>query len=768
MTPLPLINQTQPLWRFQFQLHWPLRRNLYLTQELKGNSMEDFELDTLATRIASKLGVPVPGLGADRPLVDIRSTTALLVASVEYTQSIQFNGTAGQGYGPNNSVRLVAYKSMVARAYPLVQRGTFGSDTLTGQRVTGELTLSIGDRVIYSTGPTRSEGARIGAAAHLDRGSWDREVTIYGKRDKISLGRPIAVNCPLNFLIPAYCCQPGRMYATVHLWPVNDGPASPHACQSSEYLNFISVQPPKVCLVRISWQDGQGNVTRPTDVEMLTTVADAGRMLPFPYFESTILGFEETRSDNFAKLSTNTGGCNAAWSSLITRLNVTRIFTRLFGLGNIVYGMVSQAAIPASGNYNSGCGNTEESGAGFSGKAPTFAHEIGHLYKRVHVAVAGNSDPNYPNYGGSVRSIGEVGIDTGTFPPKLYEPWNSDDIMSYSNHRWISPYTYEHILDQHDLYDTGPIDLTQLRLVFVLDFRVHRTVGGGSRVEVRSSTLLEAPGPLPSHRANAVSPLSLDILDGNEQILATHHCTWAPMHGGGNCNCCSEQPQVTLDREPWLDFQEVMEWPASAVSAIVFHRGGEPFHTLQVGEPPEVAISEPVRDGSYLVAQIRTTHPREPVTVTVLFSTDKGTSWQPIAFDPPDGQLKLCVDQLTGGDFCVLRAIATAELRSATADTAPFMLQRTARRIYLCMPSHECPQPSGPVVLSAVIDSHGLGAPATDELRWTSNLDGDLGFGYSLIANLREGRHVLTLTAPDGDGGTLAQRGIIIVSGRGS
>ena len=45
------------------------------------------------------------------------------------------------------------------RVYPFVRRGMLGDDTLTGQRVTGELTLSIGNRVLYKTGPTRGEGA---------------------------------------------------------------------------------------------------------------------------------------------------------------------------------------------------------------------------------------------------------------------------------------------------------------------------------------------------------------------------------------------------------------------------------------------------------------------------------------------------------------------------------------------------------------------------------------------------------------------------------
>src|SRR5258705_13774102 len=106
------------------------------------------------------------------PRPDIQTDARLAIAGIEYTQSTQYNGSSGPGYGPDNGVSLVAYKTMAVRAYPSVHRGIF-SDTLTGQRVTGQLTLSIGDRVIYRTGPTRSDGARVGPATSIDRGVWD-------------------------------------------------------------------------------------------------------------------------------------------------------------------------------------------------------------------------------------------------------------------------------------------------------------------------------------------------------------------------------------------------------------------------------------------------------------------------------------------------------------------------------------------------------------------------------------------------------------------
>lgn len=739
-------------------------------------------LDALADAIALRLsgrpgsgptGEPNPQLPSGVPLFDdprrdFLVGASLKIAGVEFTQSTQYNGSAGPSYGPDNAVPLVAYKTMVARVYPFVRRGPLGSDSLTGQRVTGELTLSIGNRVIFRTGPTRAEGARVGAVARIDRASWDQEFTFSGSSGPTTTIQPmVVVNCPLNFVVPAYYCRIGRIYAEVRLWSVADGPMSSMRASATEYLQFLSVQAPKVCLVRVNWIDAAGNVNRPSDKAMLDTLGLAGRMLPFPYFESTILGIETTSSAPFAMLAASPGGCNNAWSSLVADLNVTRIFTSLFQLGDIVFGMVPQAAIPAgAGRINSGCGRG--AGGGFVGYDSTFAHEIGHLYGRPHVAVPGDtsSDAAYPNYGGSARSIGEVGIDTGTSPPTLFDPSDSDDLMSYGSNQWVSPYTYQKILDARDLHVSAPIDPRRLRPLLFLEFRVYRAVRGLSRVETRKAVRIEAAGMAPPRSADASSPVSLDLLDANGQVLATHHCTWTPAHGGGSCGCGTGGHHVPLDREPWLDFCEVVEWPAERVAAIAFHRGDEPFHTISVGEAPTVSIEGPDRNGADLVVRVSANHPRERVSVTVLFSADEGLTWQPVGFDPPNGEVTIGADRMQGGERCVFRAIGTAELQSATADTPPFDLPRTPRRLYLDVPSGDCPIAAGSVALAATLDCRGLGSVLPTDIHWSSNLDGELGFGYVLAPELSAGRHELTATAPDGLGGTLAERGIIIVGGR--
>lgn len=222
---------------------------------------------------------------------------------------------------------------------------------------------------------------------------------------------------------------------------------------------------------------------------------------------------------------------------------------------------------------------------------------------------------------------------------------------------------------------------------------------------------------------------------------------------------------MPLEREPWLDFQEVLELPDDGIQSISFHRGGEPLHRIEIGEPPSVSIDGPELSHSELVITVRTHHPRERASVLVLFSSDDGSSWLPVAIDPPEGQVRIPIDRLPGGDNCFFRATATAELQSASADSGHFRLPQRRQRLVLGLPGAECPEHPGPVALRAYVDTRGLGPIDPAAIRWVSDLDGELGFGYALTADLSPGRHEITVTVADGNGGSISERGIIIVGG---
>jgi len=463
-------------------------------------------------------------------------------------------------------------------------------------------------------------------------------------------------------------------------------------------------------------------------------------------------------------MASGAGECNPAWDRLVADLGVTGIFTALFGLGNLVIGFVPNAALPAAGGYVAGCGR---GGIGaFILQPVTVAHEIGHLFNRDHVAVPNDprNDVNYPNYGGDIQSIGEVGINTGTWPPTIYDPDASDDLMSYGSNRWISPYTYRGILDGRSLHPSAKARRSRVgRPVLVVGVRMKRD----RSIELRRALMVEASGQVPRQGAQATSPLSVDILDAHDQVLFTHHLLAVPTRGccgeGTGCGSGCGGP-VPPGREPWQDFDEAIEWPEGARS-LSFHDGGEPLLVVDSGEAPDLEVSEPERDDVNLRFRVVASHPRVTASVAVLFTGDDGETWWPIAIDPTDGEVTVNASSLPSKGQGRFRVVATAELLSTVVETGVVELRATTRLLHLMLPDQSCGIAAGPVLLRARLDLRGHAFPSLREVRWWSSIDGDLGTGTDLVAELGAGTHEVTVTAPDGVGGTLAERGIIIVSG---
>lgn len=739
-------------------------------------------LDALADAVALRLargmpmpGEPMPGLpqfpdwppGQVEP--EIARRTRLVIDGIELTQVTQHFRSR---HGEDNSVPLVALKPMVVRAYPAVRRGVYGGDTLGGQRVTGELVLHQGGREVWRTGPTRSDGARVGASTHVWRELWDEEVTAFwgggsvGKFGSAVSGALEAIerNPPLNFRVPAWVLRAGRATATVRLWT-----AAGYSAQRSEDFTLIDVRAPRIAVVAVDWVDAAGNVTAPSDADMLANFALARRMLPFPYFETTILGTRERRSGAFAMVAAS-GDCNVSWNSLLTSLAVTRIFTALFQLGDIVFGFVPAAVIPATGGtINSGCGSGDDGvGGAIVGFESTVAHEIGHIYAREHVWVPGDPDNDtaYPKYGGDTRSIGEVGFDLGTSPVTVYTPQNSDDIMSYGDNLWISPYTYRALIDARFNHQSAAADPRRVRPLLIVAFRVARLARGGKSVELKAAHRIDAAGSVGRRRtARSASAVSIDFIDANERIVASHHC-YASRRRASGCGC-DDRP-VPPGREPWLDFEEAVEWPDAAVVRLQFNDGTDtPIGELAVGEPPTVELEGPqrVEGGLQLVIRAWPADPSAALSALLLFSNDDGQTWVPARLDPPLGE-PFVVDalRLRGGAQCRFRAVVTAGLQAGQRDSEPFELAPVPRGLFLRLQADDCP-PHG-TRLGALIDCRGLGSVAAQDIAWHSDRDGELGRGYELTPRLSEGRHVITATIPDGLGNTLAERGIIIVGGR--
>jgi hypothetical protein len=737
-------------------------------------------VDAIADRVLTKLtgrlkqgptGEPLPQLpGLPRIPKDVPPLVVhprLHVQGLELTQSTQYYGT---GYGPDNSVPIVALKPLVVRAYPYVTSGLLEGDTLSGKTVTGELVLFRWGKEVFRTGPTRLAGARVGPEAQLDRDLWDQETTIHATSKKLGIELvTITWNPTLNFMVPAWYLGAGQTTAVVRLW-LTSGEGG--IATASESFQVIPVNAPKLALVRVNWKSTATNtVTSPSDSDLLGLCALAARMLPFPYFHTTILGVEETKSGDFsgpplnADGTPNPGGCNTAWADLLTGLKVTRLFVAFFNIADIVYGVVPQAgALTTTGTRNTGCGWGDDGVGGcLVGDQDAFAHEVGHLYGCGHIGdpALTSYDASYPNYGGSKTLIGEVGVDTALGARPISASSTTNDVMSYKQPQWASPYTYLKILDNRDKHMSAMADPRKVRPLLIFIFAVERLADGSRRIDKIKAHVVHGPGMVPLPQRTMPGIWNIDLVDANERIIASHACR-VPVAFGGGCSCCGGAADI--ERAPRLDFVEAMEW-SEAVTRIQVSRGDSQVASLDVGEAPSIEVSGPeVREES-LILDIRVRHPRCEASLVVLFTGDDGESWSPVAIDPAqDAPLVIDARSLPGGESCRFRAVATAEFRAASADSHPFSLPRADRRLIIDAKEDSC-EP-GRVELTAMIDLRDHEGVAPHEVVWHSDLAGELGRGYVLNVNLEEGRHRITATIPGGASDRVQATGIIIVSGR--
>ena len=749
--------------------------------ESEFGNLEGF-VDAIADRVLGKLtgrpnrgpaGEPLPQLpdlpGGREEIPSLAVRPRLRVQGLELTQSTQYYGT---GYGAINSVPIVALKPLVVRAYPYVTPGLFEGDTLSGKTVTGELVLFRWGKEVFRTGPTRSAGSRVGPQKRLDRALWDNEATYHVTSGKLAVELvTVAWNPPLNFVVPAWYVRGGQTTAVVRVW-LSSGEGGTQT--ASESFQVIPVNPPKLALVRVNWRNTADNsITSPTDAELLGLSALATRMLPFPYFETTILGVEQTKSGDFsgpplnADGSANPGGCNAAWVNLLTSLKVTRLFAALFGLADIVYGVVPQAgALTTTAPRNTGCGWGDDGVGGcLVGDEIAFAHEVGHLYGCGHIgdATLVSYDASYPNYGGSRTSIGEVGIDTALGATPLSDPASSHDLMSYRWPRWISPYTYLKILENRDKHFSAPADPRKVRPLLIFAFTVERMADGSRKIDKIKSHVVQGAGTVPSPRGSAADNWSIELVDGHDRIIASHACR-TPVSLGGGCGCCNGAADI--ERAPRLEFVEAMQW-SEEVARIQIRRGDSLVASLDVGEAPSVEVSGPERREGALALHIRVRHPRAQASLAVLFTGDDGRTWTPVAIDPEQTDpLVVDASNLPGGESCRFRAVATAEFRSASADSETFSLPRADRRLVIDAKEAQCAP--GCVDLTAMIDLRGHEGIAPHDIVWHSDVGGELGRGHMLSVDLEPGRHLITATIPGGGANDRVQKtGIIVVGGRG-
>jgi hypothetical protein len=649
----------------------------------------------------------------------------LTIVGVEMTQGIQFFSINGQGSGsePDNSVPLVGQRTTVLRVYTDCKRVAQQEPHPGGPqpipiRISGRVTV---DRIqpngsIRRLATLQPINGSIAArtAASIDRGD---------------------ANHTLNFRVPASDCQ-GHLRFTVLVF--EQGPvvteltaaAGPASFSMQVFGRFEPAPTFRVHGVLVHYTGDGMDLAAPTGLDLAATLEYVLRTYPIGRIE-----FDDCTEIEFDKnLRTPGGGCGPGFEGPGGLMKILAAYDEQSDRTAIHVALIPRSAVMSVG----GCGNRNIAAAK-NGAGVTLAQEMGHALDRKHAPYAPGYDPSFPHYGNYPwGSIGEYGFDVVT--SEVYDPTYVYDFMSYESDRWVSPYTYmgirETMADRfRDRSATRPFRVADdaRRETLFLSFRVERD----GTVDVGPSFHLPAR-PQPIDRS-PLANVSCELLDAGGEVLVFHRC-------------CLRGSHVDPDG-PHVDFHEALPWLNDA-AAIRFLRDKEVLlvHPIEGSAPVVEFLQAEVRYSEQpVILRWAGRHPERELTYLVRYSNDAGQTWRLVGVDLGREECQLHQRSLPGGDRCCVQVVASSGIRTTVAESKSFAVPLTPRKATILSAEASA---SGQVVLrgGAFSPDFGLGAP--EDVTWSSNVDGLLGYGFMLVADrlTTEGLHVITLTAPDGLG----------------
>ncbi len=568
---------------------------------------------------------------------------------------------------------------------------------------------------------------------------------------------------------------------------------TPHDCEA--VVTFTAVDVPQVNFVKMAYSVGGVWIT-PSDAD----VENAVRRLKAAYPISQLAWSMEGRSWTFG------GSFDDLPCAVASSMEAQRALdgcTPASGCQEIYYGVLFRDRV-------GGCahGIPSNAAAGYVRANPkalgrlTVAHEIGHVLGRQHSVkesfgiytdpadgsqgkigacceIAALDAPDFPNF--QSFALPNQTCNFGTplangLRPALgsmilgpdFEVWGLDsdqmlavdpnryfDLMSYCRdtpiHFWPSEHTYEEIRQAINARFApvaappparAPAGTAQLMVRGEVDF------AAGS-VELFPLARIPELGTQPPPPSGDYSLRLLDGSAGTLQLIPFQPQRWIqtegdPSHRGSFMILVDDDPAIREIRvEHDADVEGSLVASAHAPSvAVLTPNGGETLST------PEVTLTWDGQDQD-----------GDPLTYTVQYSADGGTTWTTLAMDLAEESLTLPKVELTKTTAGLVRVQASDGFDSSSdASDGVFAVTNNAPSVAIDSPRLN-PVFNGSQLIrfaaSAFDREEGLLGPAA--FAWSSNVGGQFmtGNGFELLASdFAPGPHWVTVTATDADGAT--------------
>jgi hypothetical protein len=368
----------------------------------------------------------------------------------------------------------------------------------------------------------------------------------------------------------------------------------------------------------------------------------------------------------------------------------------------------------------------------------TLAHEIAHNFNRYHV----DDDSDWPYI---TDEIQETGFCTEN---RVAVSANQLDVMvpgRLEDEAWISPYTYQALYD----WLGAPVPAMPADAAETAEEPVERALISGfirrdGTGELNMLYRYQALSP-----AGATPPgtdFCLRFRDAGDALLA-ERCFDVAFDAVD-----TDQPRNTAP------FGLLEPWPANTAEVQLTKATSILDRLIVSANPPTVQIDEPnggeLWDGTQVIKWHGSDPDGDPLAYAVLYSADEGASWFSLTVGLSATELTVDSTVLSGSDRALIRVLATDGARTAEdRSDATFGVTRKPPTAAIFLPEDgDRFDLKDPVLLRGVGYDREDGRLQGDALTWTSDRDGLVGSGGTLVTtDLSVGHHRLTFEVRDAD-----------------
>lgn len=400
-------------------------------------------------------------------------------------------------------------------------------------------------------------------------------------------------------------------------------------------------------------------------------------------------------------------------------------------------------------------------------------HEIGHVWKRGHPAAGGfvnkenpgcghsRDDSNYPYANAAIGGPSTLlmiglgrwialppnryyGFDIHLRQPVIYGP-NWTDMMGYCDRQWISDYTYNAIRLQ---IGSEGLAQTAMTLGPAGGYALIQGHFAQDMASAELSAILKIPSPV-GQPLPEPGEFAIHFRGSDGQLLASY--PFIPTVYEDD----AENPVRYIDVAlPFPDGTQLIE----------VRRGEVLLATRTVSaSAPVVQILSPnggevIGPDGITVAWSMSDADGDPLSATLLFSTDNGQTWQTLVAHLTESQFTVPFAHLSGTTEGRLRVLVSDGVNTSQDDTnAPFTVENHPPEAVIVSPPADAHFVEGQIVsLSATAFDPEDGVLEGDAFTWRSDRDGELGKGSELeLTNLSPGQHVIELNVADSAGRTI-------------